>query len=434
MNKIDIYINYSPKETSNIFDMSKSNHTIKIDINIFNLSNYEMVTNFEKIKSILKIFDSKQNQIKRINVIMDKKIDQELANQVLTKLNDILYRFYPITREIKLYQVSEESNNLMNELNIYKNEVMNPNKTPDTYLNWIKSQITSNYEIKIFNTSESEAFPFTKAVGLGSNHNSYFVHIHPKNLNKKNINLFLVGKAVTYDSGGLNLKRELIEEMKVDMTGSAIVVSVLKLLSIGKLDSNYNIHLLIPIVENMVGSKALKPGMVVKSARGKLVEIINTDAEGRLCMVDCLDYIHMNLLTGLEKEKCLILDIATLTGNTLHITSGISSICMCNDRAINLTDDLINLGENIGEYLDFLKIRSEYLKMLKSPMADIKNIDMSIKAGCVIAGTFLNYFVDSSIPYIHIDLGVSTFVNSMVNSYGINLLFEFIKRLNKIMS
>lgn len=432
MNKIDIYINYSPKDLNNIFDMSKSNHTVKIDINIFNLSNYELVKTFEKIKSVLKIFDSKQNQIKRINIIMDKKIDQELANRVLTKLNDILYNFYPITREVKLYQVTEESNNLMNELNIYKNEVMNPNKTPKTYLEWVKSQINPNYGIKIFNTSESEAFPFTRAVGLGSNHDSYFVHVYPKNVNKKNKNLFLVGKAVTYDSGGLNLKRELIEEMKVDMTGSAIIVSVLKLLSMAKLDSEYSIHLLIPIVENMIGSKALKPGMVVKSARGKLVEIINTDAEGRLCMVDCLDYIHMNLLTGLDPANCLIIDIATLTGNTLHITSGISSICMCNNKGLNYTDDLINLGENIGEYLDFLKIRSEYLSMLKSPMADIKNLDMGIKAGCVIAGTFLNYFVDEKIPYIHIDLGVSTFVNSVVNSYGINLLYEFIKRLNNI--
>jgi leucyl aminopeptidase len=221
----------------------------------------------------------------------------------------------------------------------------------------------------------------------------------------------------------------MMEEMKIDMTGSGIILSVLKLLNFNKFDENLNIHLLIPIVENMVSSKSLKPGSVIESMGGKKVEVTNTDAEGRLCIVDCLDWINKNLVS--DPSKSLILDIATLTGNTMHITSGISSLIMSNDLGIKYADKLINIGEEIGEYLDYLKIRNEYIDMLRTPAADIKNLNMDIKAGCIIGGTFIYYFTRSDVPWIHIDLGTATFMNSISLSYGVNLLYQFIKYINK---
>jgi leucyl aminopeptidase len=315
----------------------------------------------------------------------------------------------------------------MNELTIYKNIVMDPNKDPDTYLEFIKSKVPLKYNIEVTKLSNNQIFPLTYNIGLGSNYNSYFVYIKPKNSNPIKKDVFLVGKAVTFDAGGLNIKLTNLEEMKIDMTGSAIILSVLRILCENNLDSNINLHLLIPIVENMISSKSLKPGSIIETMGKKTVEVVNTDAEGRLCIVDCIDWINLHLIK--DPSNSIILDIATLTGNTQHITSGISSIIMSNDLGENYVNTLINIGEETGEYLDYLKIRKEYLEMLKTPIADIKNINLEEKAGCVIGGTFIYYFTNPHIPWIHIDLGVTTFINSFVISYGINLVYEFLKQL-----
>ncbi len=431
MNRIDIsFVNDSTNSKKYPLVVSEKNLT-KLVINVFNLSIYNLQKELDKINSIIDLNENNVNKIKRINVIFDKKLDSLNIKTILGKLNDVLYSYYPITREIKLYQVDDSSSNYMNELFKYKDIVMDPNKTPNSYLEYIKSNIPQDYNINIFDLSKTDKFPLTKGVGSGSFHPSYFVHISPKKINPSNKNIFLVGKSVTYDSGGLNLKSKKMEEMKTDMTGSAILVSVLKLLNLDKQDRKYNIHLLIPIVENMIGNKGVKPGSVIKSSGGKLVEITNTDAEGRLCLVDAFDYIHLNLLKNLDLSKCFIIDVATLTGNTMQITSGLSSLSMCNDKGLIYLDDLIKIGEFTGEYVDFLKIREEYLDMLKTPVADIINVNLNEKAGCVIAGTFLNYFIDRKIPWIHLDLGVCTFINSKPISYGINLLYEFMLQLDK---
>ena len=113
----------------------------------------------------------------------------------------------------------------------------------------------------------------------------------------------------------------------------------------------------------------------------------------------------------------------------MHITSGISSLAMCNSVGSSYLNTLMSIGEDLGEYVDFLKIRNEYLDILKSKVGDIQNLNLQNKAGCIVAGTFLHYFVGDSIPWIHIDVGVSTFIDSVANSYGINLLYEFIKTI-----
>jgi leucyl aminopeptidase len=227
----------------------------------------------------------------------------------------------------------------------------------------------------------------------------------------------------------MNIKSHGMEEMKIDMTGSAMIVSVLKLLNLDKKDNKINIHLLIPITENMIGNKAVKPGSVIKTSGSKLVEIVNTDGEGRLCIVDAIDYIQQKLIIKFDLSKCIMIDVATLTGNTDHITSGFSSLSMCNSKGLLYVDKLIKIGDNIGEYVDFLKIREEYFDSLKSTVADIVNINSDYKAGCIIAGSFLDYFVDKKLPWIHLDLGVSIYVDKKPLSYGINLLYEFILQL-----
>jgi leucyl aminopeptidase len=313
----------------------------------------------------------------------------------------------------------------MKELFLYKDIVIDSNKTPETYLKYIKSRIPKNYICKVIDINKSKLFPLSKAVGKGSQYNSYFTHIYPKNIDIKKKSIFLVGKGVCFDAGGLNLKYDDYSCMKIDMTGSAIVVSVLNLLVKNKYDLKYNIHILSSIVENMISSKATRPGTVIRTLNNKTVEIINTDAEGRLCIVDNINYINKYLLNN----NSIIIDIATLTGNASLITTDLSSIITSNKIGYTYVNKLIEIGNAIYEYVDYLTIYKEYYKILNSTVADIKSINTNIKADCILAATFISYFIKDNIPWIHIDLGGVSFKNSLPQSYGINLLYEFIKNI-----
>lgn len=414
MNKLNIFI--INNNLINDTFILKLNNNINIIINIHNLCNYKINNNIKKIKNIINIY----NKINKINILFE---NINCCNKLITQFHDLFYN-YKKKYKIKLFNCHYSSKNILNELFLYKNIVMDPNKNPNTYLQYITSRIPNNYNINVFNTNNESQFPLTKAVGMGSKYDSYFIHISPKNI-LLNKNIYLIGKAITFDTGGLNLKSGEFGDMKIDMIGSAILISVINLLSKNNISTNYNIHTLIPIAENMIGNNALRPGMVLKTLSNKTIEIINTDAEGRLCLVDGIEYALQFI-----KNNDIILDIATLTGNTHAISSGISSICISNTKGDLLLNKLINIGENIGEYLDRIKIRHEYLDLLKSNVANIKNISEDASSDCIIAGTFLNYFIDNNVPWIHIDLGCSVFTKEVVISYGINLLYEFIKQLN----
>jgi len=426
MKKIDINFVLNTQSVDKTISIETKEDSITVKLNVFNLENYELVNELKKIENVIKIY----NSFKRINLIFHKSIEIIQVNKILAKMHDLLYQYYNITREIKLYLVSEESANLMQELDLYKNIVMDPNKNPNTYLEYIKSRVPNTHDIVVFDVNTSGKFPLTKAVGSGSQYPSYFVHIKPKNENPSKKYIYMVGKAITFDSGGMNIKGESMLDMKIDMTGSAIVTSVLNLFVKSENASNLNLHLVIPITENMVGNTATRPGQVVKTTGGKTVEITDTDAEGRLCLADGFEFIQLNLTPGKDLSKCLILDIATLTGNTTSISNGISSLILSNNTGSEYSDKLMAFGEETGEYLDYLKIRPEYMEFLTSKVADIRNLPKNAKAGCIIAGCFLNYFINPAIPWIHIDLGKGTYVNEVAQSHGINLLFEFIKNIN----
>lgn len=414
-----------------------------------NSSIYHLKKNIKKIKQLIVLYED----IEKINLILDDKIiystTLNLTNIIITMTSDIFYEYgVPMTinllegskdNEGKRYKLvdnndnnSQNKSNLwMQELNKYKSIVMDPNKNPSTYLKYVTDNIPSKYKLDV-QVVTGDNFPLINAVRMGSTHNAYFVHISPENIDPKKKNILLIGKAVTYDSGGLNIKTRTMETMKVDMTGSAIILSVLRLLKEHNHDNNLNIHLFIPIVENMIGNNGTKPGSVVKTKNSKTVEIIDIDAEGRLCLADCFEWINMHLLKSniYSAKNTIIIDVATLTGSAGYITAGISSILMSNNIAQSHADKLMQVGESVGEYLDYLKIRREYLTMLKSPVADIGNISKDPQGGCITAGAFLEYFINKNIPWLHIDLGNTTFKNLVARSHGINLLYEFIKQYN----
>jgi len=428
--KIDIEFLFIKNE--NPFTIiSKNDHIIiKCYFITSNISNYMISTNMNNINNIMTAYID----ITHINITFDTKIKNEhTINKIITILNDMIYKYHLPEPIVTLNNVTKKTLGLMNELKKYKDIVMDPNKNPDSYLKYILSRIPKTYKTNIYkikpNNDITNKFPLVKSVGAGSSYNAYFVHVEPKKINNKKKNIYLIGKAVTFDSGGMNLKGDhsSIEDMKVDMTGSAIITSVLYLLHENEEDINYNIHLIIPIVENMISNTATRPGMTIKTMSKKFIEIIDTDAEGRLCMVDALDYINLHLIN--KKADNIIIDIATLTGNTIYISNGISSIIMGNNKSMSYCNQMVEIGEIVGDYVDYLKLRPEYNDYLNTHVGDIANISKEAKCGCIIGGTFLNYFADTNIPWIHIDVASTTFINRIPTCYGINLLYYFIKNL-----
>ena len=420
MNDININIGIVDK---NIIPFQFNNHTIEcnFDFDLYEIT-YEITYNINKIKKILGTFSNINSYI----ITFDKRISNKYINIITTKLHDILYCYYPSHSSIILKNVLEYTNNMVKELTQYKDTIMDPNKTPDTFLKYVLSRLPKQYKADVFKIKKTSTkmFTLTQCVGMGSQYNAYFVHIKPKNIKPKGMNIYMVGKSVTYDSGGMNIKIHDMEEMKTDMTGGSIIVSVLNLLK----DTPHNIHLLLPIVENMIGSTATKPGMVVTTMNNIKVEIIDTDAEGRLCIADAMEYISLNLIKN-KRENNIVINIATLTGNACKITNSVSSLIMGNKKSMKYIEKFIKIGDEIGEYMDFLKLRKEYIDLLKSQVGDIMNINTKVQSDCIMGGVFINYFIDEMIPLIHIDLGCMTFIDKMANSYGINLLYNFINML-----
>lgn len=205
--------------------------------------------------------------------------------------------------------------------------------------------------------------------------------------------LALVGKGVTFDSGGISIKpAERMEDMKYDMSGAAAVLGAMR--GIAELKIKANVVALIPATENMPSGTAVKPGDVISSHAGKTIEIINTDAEGRLILADALAY-------AARYKPAAIIDAATLTGAVV-IALGQQAIgLMGNDG--DLIDEVMAAGLRAGERCWNLPLWDEYRELLDSTIADIKNSG-GRHAGTITAGWFLKDFVSPDTPWAHLDI------------------------------
>ena len=205
----------------------------------------------------------------------------------------------------------------------------------------------------------------------------------------------LVGKGLTFDAGGISIKpASKMDEMKYDMCGSATVLGVFK--AIAAIRPKINVIGIVPSTENLVGAKAYKPGDILSAYNGKTIEVLNTDAEGRLILADGLSYASKHY------EPEFILDFATLTGAVLvalgHIATGI----------MGTDDDLISKvkgsSKNVGEKVWEFPLWPEYCKQIRSNIADVKNIGAPRQAGTIAGGAFLKEFVGENIPWVHFDI------------------------------
>ena len=269
-----------------------------------------------------------------------------------------------------------------------------------------------------------QGFPLLYAVGQASVNPPCAVIVKWKgNKDKKDFDLALVGKGITYDAGGINLKSAPnLLGMHRDMSGAAVAVSVLKILAMTK--TKVNAAAVLVLAENMPSGNAYKPQDILLSGKGISVEILNTDAEGRLALADGLWFASDKL-----KAKTVI-DIATLTGAVAFALGEEFAGLFSNDDA--LASKLLKAGENSGENLWRLPLCEAFAKMLKSDVADVKHIGGKF-AGSSTAATFLQKFVKDKVKWAHLDIaGVvgrergRPLEPKGATAFGIRLLCEFI--------
>lgn len=220
-------------------------------------------------------------------------------------------------------------------------------------------------------------------------------------------NIAFVGKGITFDTGGISIKPAGgMEDMKGDMAGGAAVIAAMG--AIGSLRPKINAFGIIAAVENMPGGSAQRPGDVVKSMSGKTIEVINTDAEGRLVLADAL---YFTQTMGINK----IVDVATLTGAMVVALGNVCSGVMGNNQ--DLIDQLIQSGSSTGERIWQLPMHDEYKEQIKSQVADIKNVGSGRGAGSITAAQFLSEFIEDT-SWAHLDIA-GTYMNNKDRGYQV---------------
>tara|TARA_B100001109_G_scaffold39273_1_gene30885 strand:- start:541 stop:1965 length:1425 start_codon:yes stop_codon:yes gene_type:complete len=262
-------------------------------------------------------------------------------------------------------------------------------------------------------------------VGQGSIRGSYIVTMEWNGASSKSKPLAFVGKGVCFDTGGISLKpAKFMEDMTYDMAGSAVVVGLMKNFALRK--AKINAVGVVGLVENMPGGNAQRPGDIVKSYSGKTIEVLNTDAEGRLVLADALTFTE-------EKFKPnLIIDLATLTGAIIvSLGSEYAGLFSNNDK---LSKQLYEAGEKVEEKVWRMPLHKNYDKLINSKNADMQNINYVGGAGSTTAAQFLQRFIKNKTPWAHLDIAGMSFSKyaGALNSggatgYGVRLLNKFVE-------
>ena len=298
---------------------------------------------------------------------------------------------------------------------------------PDEYAKRLNSLRKVGIRVNIYDEKKLKKLGMNTllGVGQGSIRGSYLVTMEWNGLNNKSKPLAFVGKGVCFDTGGISLKpAKFMEDMTYDMAGSAVVVGLMKSLALRK--AKINAVGVVGLVENMPGGNAQRPGDIVKSYSGKTVEILNTDAEGRLVLADALTYTEQKF-----KPK-FIVDLATLTGAIIVSLGSEYAGLFSNDD--KLSKQIINAGKNVEEKVWRMPLSKNYDKLIDSKNADMQNINYVGGAGSTTAAQFLQRFILNKTPWAHLDIAGMAFskYGGALNSggatgYGVRLLNKLIE-------
>jgi leucyl aminopeptidase len=308
-----------------------------------------------------------------------------------------------------------------------------PNDCSPNDLATFSKKLSENQKIKVrvIEKEEMESYGFggILAVGKGSSSSPKLIVIEYSRSTKNEKPIVIVGKAVTFDTGGISIKpSEKMEEMKFDKCGGCNVLGIMK--AVSDLDLDTNVVGIIPTVENMPSGNSYRPGDIIKMYNRKTVEVLNTDAEGRIILGDALAFAVKTFTPN------AIIDMATLTGAAIVALGTNVAVLIGNDK--KLVTKILQYSNQTGEKIWQLPLFEEYKEQLKSSNADMKNIG-GRSAGAITAAAFLSNFVDDT-PWVHLDIAGTawnqegtkekTYNPKGATGFGIRTILKYIQNVN----
>lgn len=326
----------------------------------------------------------------------------------------------------QVVEMAQTQQQVMDLVNKPANEL-----TPQALGEWaVRSGERYGYQVEVWQEDKIREVGLKAllSVGQASPHPPVFIRAHykPEGLPEDALRIGLVGKGVTFDTGGVSLKpNEGMHYMKSDMGGASVMLGAME--AVARLRLPLEVELIVCSCENAIGSKAIKPGDVIDSYAGKTIEVLNTDAEGRLILADGLNYSVRHF------QSDVLLNAATLTGSCVR-TLGYEQAGMftTNDR---LAAALESAAAESGEELWRLPLRKEHGKLLKSEVADLKNMASSPLAGASVAAKFLESFTEEHPAWAHLDVAGTVFGNTPFSKeknatgYGVFLLIRLFEQM-----
>ena len=423
-----------------IFEISSKKKIILISIKK-NLKNTD-------IESLGAEFYNKINQGKNVNYLLNSdSIENKNENFVSNflhglKLKSYEFKKYKTKKDTRLISINVIGNknkpSTKNQLKFKALEegtffardlVSEPGNIlhPDEYAKRLNSLRKDGLKVTIYDKKKLKKMGMNAllGVGMGSIRGSYLITMEWNGGKNKSKPLAFVGKGVTFDTGGYSLKpARFMEDMTYDMAGSAAVVGLMKNLALRK--AKVNAVGVVGLVENMVSGVAQRPGDIVKSYSGKTIEVLNTDAEGRLVLADAISYTEKKF-----KPK-FIVDLATLTGAIIVCLGSEYAGLFSNDD--KLSKQILNAGEKVEEKLWRMPLHKNYDKLMDSKNADMQNINYVGGAGSTTAAQFLQRFILNKTPWAHLDIAGMAFskyggaLNSAgATGFGVRLLNKLIE-------
>ena len=447
--------NISINEFSYISELLKTSD-LKKNILFFNINSKKTIY-LISLKKDLKISDLENLGAKFFGLLNNDKQNDYLINSKLinNKIENFvgyfLHGFKLRSYEFNKYKSKKNKKNISVNVIGNKNKVSTQNKLrfnalekgtffakdlvsepgnvlhPDEYAKRINSLKRLGLKINIYDQNKLKKMGMNAllGVGQGSIRGSYLVTLEWNGAKNKSNPLAFVGKGVCFDTGGYSLKpAKFMEDMTYDMAGSATVVGLMINLALRK--AKVNAVGVVGLVENMVSGNAQRPGDIVKSYSGKTIEILNTDAEGRLVLADALTFTEKKF-----KPK-FIVDLATLTGAIIVSLGSEYAGLFSNDD--KLSNQLLDAGDKVDEKLWRMPLHKNYDKLINSKNADMQNINYVGGAGSTTAAQFLQRFILNKTPWAHLDIAGMAFskYGGALNSggatgYGIRLLNKLIE-------
>ena len=410
--------------------------SIKKDIKISDIENlgakFHSYINYDKKKEYFVNLDTINNKIKNFvgYFLHGLKLKSYEFNIYKSKINKKIVSINVIGNKNKIsaqnhlrFKALEEGSFFARDLVSEPGNILHP----DEYAKRINTLKKFGIKINIYDEKKLKKLGMNAllGVGQGSIRGSYLVTMEWNGAKNNSKPLAFVGKGVCFDTGGYSLKpAKFMEDMTYDMAGSATVVGLMKNLAIRK--AKINAVGVVGLVENMVSGNAQRPGDIVKSYSGKTIEVLNTDAEGRLVLADALTYTEKKF-----KPK-FIVDLATLTGAIIVSLGSEYAGLFSNDD--KLSRQLLDAGEKVEEKLWRMPLHKNFDKLIDSKNADMQNINYVGGAGSTTAAQFLQRFILNKTPWAHLDIAGMAFskyggaLNSGgATSYGVRLLNQLIE-------